>query len=436
MPVAPAAGQLRYTRLPTSDGEIADYPSAFFLVEELSASRFIIARPWLVEDTEEDIISPVELPDVPGQQLAYEVLDLTGLKSRMTPLPESVLFDFSDERKPNPFTLAALVEHIPEGLRNSASEYALSPQAPRRQDQAGRDDREPSAEEQALSRIEARLERLLTPIEKRITALEAGGLDGYESRGGAQAQATTHGVRLFQPSRDGGKHAAVERAKAVAGTAPKTGRGAARAPNAVAEDETETSEQMLHTLLRGFIAELRGSRESDDNFESTSYTAGVKGLEKLEKMRDRFAKHPDEKYQRFMKQVRTVTLDVPTYMEKCTPVQRDRFTTYLTVLMCEVLAAAEQEDSERVRGLAAGGLQMLEQWAINGALELGWLYTLLPDSPLLAVSGDTPKLLAHDDKNLPTGRRSLATLADPALVATTLASIKNYEELSKLLKKP
>ena len=45
MPVAPAAGQLRYTRLPTSDGEIADYPSAFFLVEELSASRFIIARP-------------------------------------------------------------------------------------------------------------------------------------------------------------------------------------------------------------------------------------------------------------------------------------------------------------------------------------------------------------------------------------------------------
>jgi len=104
--------------------------------------------------------------------------------------------------------------------------------------------------------------------------------------------------------------------------------------------------------------------------------------------------------------------------------------------MCEVLAAAEQEDSERVRGLAAGGLQMLEQWAINGALELGWLYTLLPDSPLLAVNGDTPKLLAHDDKNLPTGRRSLATLADPALVATTLASIKNYEELSKLLKKP
>ena len=121
MPVAPAAGQLRYTRLPTSDGEIADYPSAFFLVEELSASRFIIARPWLAEDAEEDIISPVELPDVPGQQLAYEVLDLTGLKSRMTPLPESVLFDFSDERKPNPFTLAALVEHIPEGLRNSAS---------------------------------------------------------------------------------------------------------------------------------------------------------------------------------------------------------------------------------------------------------------------------------------------------------------------------
>ena len=56
MPVAPAAGQLRYTRLPISDGEIAEYPTAFFLVEELSASRFIIARPWNICKTAKDYI--------------------------------------------------------------------------------------------------------------------------------------------------------------------------------------------------------------------------------------------------------------------------------------------------------------------------------------------------------------------------------------------
>ena len=69
-------------------------------------------------------------------------------------------------------------------------------------------------------------------------------------------------------------------------------------------------------------------------------------------------------------------------------------TSYVVQVLLEVLAAAAKEDTGRVKGLACGGLQMMEQWAINGALELGWLYTLLPDSPLLTVNPDAPAVSA------------------------------------------
>ena len=77
---------------------------------------------------------------------------------------------------------------------------------------------------------------------------------------------------------------------------------------------------------------------------------------------------------------------------------------------------------------------MLEQWTINGALELGWLYTLVPDSPMLTSNPDAPKVLKLDEQKKPKGRRAFATLAEPSVVATALAAQKNYEELNKLLK--
>ena len=88
------------------------------------------------------------------------------------------------------------------------------------------------------------------------------------------------------------------------------------------------------------------------------------------------------------------------------------------------------------RGLGAGGVQLLEQWTINGALELGWMYTLVPDSPLLTANPDAPKVLKVEDLKKPKGRRAFATLAEPSVIATALAAQKNYEELNKLLKEP
>ena len=128
--------------------------------------------------------------------------------------------------------------------------------------------------------------------------------------------------------------------------------------------------------------------------------------------------------------------DLATYLEKCTNLTQCRLSTYLGVLLVEIMSAAEQEDLARVRGLTAGGVQMLEQWTVNGALELGWLYTLVPDSPLLTANPDAPKVLNVESlkkhKNNP--RRAFASLAEPSVMATALASLKNYEELHKLLR--
>ena len=121
-------GQLLYAKLPTSEGNIADYPTALFLVKDLGESKWVIARPWLEEDTEEDLISPVKIPEI-DEQLAYECVDITGLRDRITPLADSVLIDFSDQKQPNPFTPTALIDHIPAGLLPNPAEFLMSPQA-------------------------------------------------------------------------------------------------------------------------------------------------------------------------------------------------------------------------------------------------------------------------------------------------------------------
>ena len=78
-------GQLRYGKLLLSDGSVADYPTAFILVENREAHRsdqrgpstWIIARPWLEEDTEEGILQPMVVPGAAEkvgveEELAFE----------------------------------------------------------------------------------------------------------------------------------------------------------------------------------------------------------------------------------------------------------------------------------------------------------------------------------------------------------------------------
>ena len=77
-------------------------------------------------------------------------------------------------------------------------------------------------------------------------------------------------------------------------------------------------------------------------------------------------------------------------MEEYTRVQRDKLTCYMATPMCEVMRAGETEDAARVRGLAACGLQFLEQYALNGSVELGWMFTLLPDAPMALANPTAP----------------------------------------------
>ena len=106
-------GQLRYGKLLLSDGSVADYPTAFILVENREAHRsdqrgpstWIIARPWLEEDSEEGILAPVVVPGAAEkvgveEELAFEQVDLAGILDRMHKLPDSVTFAFTMRRNP------------------------------------------------------------------------------------------------------------------------------------------------------------------------------------------------------------------------------------------------------------------------------------------------------------------------------------------------
>ena len=124
-------GQLRYGKLLLSDGSVADYPTAFILVENRETHRsdqrgpstWIIARPWLEEDSEEGILEPVVVPGAAEkvgveEELAFEQVDLAGILDRMHKLPDSVTFAFTDEKKPNPYDIPTLRANIPPEVRD------------------------------------------------------------------------------------------------------------------------------------------------------------------------------------------------------------------------------------------------------------------------------------------------------------------------------
>ena len=116
---------------------------------------------------------------------------------------------------------------------------------------------------------------------------------------------------------------------------------------------------------------VRTRKDQQDHADPSSYTAGVKGIEKLEHMRQKFRVGPEENVRHMMEKVYGTAPDLAMYLDKCRDLPQCRLSTYLGVLLVEIMSAAEQEHLGRLRGLTAGGVQLLEQWIINGALELG-----------------------------------------------------------------
>ena len=189
------------------------------------------------------------------------------------------------------------------------------------------------------------------------------------------------------------------------------------------------------------VVEERMPRDEDVAMTTStgSGTAGVKGVEKLDRMRRDFDKDPETKYKHVRDKVKSIMRSAPVqsmeaYMEHNTNITRDQLSMHVTTLPCEMLRAGEMEDAARVRGLACGGLQMMEQYCKNGNLELGWMYTLLPDPPMLHKNKEKPivSMPVQPAAKRRAGRKAFASLVETEVMHTALAALKNYDDLEKL----
>ena len=77
---------------------------------------------------------------------------------------------------------------------------------------------------------------------------------------------------------------------------------------------------------------------------------------------------------------------------------------------------------------------MMEQYCKNGNLELGWMYTLLPDPPMLHKNKKKPIVCmpVQPAAKRRAGRKAFASLVETEVMHTALAALKNYDDLEKL----
>ena len=102
----------------------------------------------------------------------------------------------------------------------------------------------------------------------------------------------SHGVSMFGDARD----APAGNVRSFAGAAPLLGSMKPRA--APKDDEAELDS--VKDILRELLSERRACKDPEDYADTTSYTAGVKGVEKLETLRRKFRENPEEKHREMM----------------------------------------------------------------------------------------------------------------------------------------
>ncbi len=70
----------------------------------------------------------------------------------------------------------------------------------------------------------------------------------------------------------------------------------------------------------------------------------------------------------------------------------------------------------------------MEQYSKNGNLELGWMYTLLPDPPMLHKNKEKPivSMPVQPTAKRRAGRKAFASLVENEVMHTALAALKNY----------
>ena len=147
--------------------------------------------------------------------------------------------------------------------------------------------------------------------------------------------------------------------------------------------------------------------------------------------------HPGERYRHVMEVVRSQlrnenTRNLESYAQHHTHMNRDRLTLSVASLFCEVLRAAEEGDAPRVKDLACSGLIMLDQYHIQGNLDLAWNLTLLTVPPAVRANSHKPIVSTPPTKSKAVGRAKFSTLVEDRVVMAALAEMKNYDSMAKL----
>ena len=115
------AGALRY-------GQLDDWvcPTAFYLVEKGNRPNlWVIARPGLRLDQEDEGVVQVPIPEADGELVVYERVQLS--KDQDGVMGNDCLFTHLEQQKESPYTLPVLLANCPQDVRFTPEAYTLSP---------------------------------------------------------------------------------------------------------------------------------------------------------------------------------------------------------------------------------------------------------------------------------------------------------------------
>ena len=135
--------------------------------------------------------------------------------------------------------------------------------------------------------------------------------------------------------------------------------------------------------------------EAGGGGEAASSVGGVKGIALRQELRQLFHRKPEVFYQYVEKQINLrgtsdddldIVVPPPYYLEHKAVLGTHRPTILWTWLMGQILHRLQKGQQDHARALAALGLAMGEQLAMDrGSFHLAWLITMLPDAPVQTI---------------------------------------------------
>ena len=178
-------------------------------------------------------------------------------------------------------------------------------------------------------------------------------------------------------------------------------------------------------------------RTREDDFDGESASGGVKGIEKMERLRARMRSHPGERYAHVTKKVAEIMRNdnvrtLESYVQSQSHIPRDRLSIMIASLFCEVIRAVEEGSADRACDVACSGLMLLDQYHINGNLDLAWNITLLPEPTSLRLHKSKPNVAAAAKAQGRRGTSRFSDLVEHKVVSSALNEMANYDRMAKM----